>query len=391
MKPLKVFISYSHTDEELCKKLLNHLASLKRRGIIKEWFDRKLIAGQDWDKNIKQELIDSDIIILLISSDFIASDYCYDVEIKKALEQHEKGYSVVIPIILRPCDWQSLPFSKIQGLPKDARPITKWENTDEALLNVVEGIKKLASSLTNKGSETFKNNNEVDNSEFLTFDRDVVLCLLPRGYIIIEDIEFMNFSSWSVVAGYYNYKGEWTHGTHYHESYRNEWETLEGRHNQCRKLFIPKADAIYTDTAIEIMMALRERDKDQSIEEIVNLYSSDDGLNKYYPKNSKISKPVVPKLYCTLNKTGELRDIMDELNISPWKNYELQTLHLNMESLQRKSQLVTFDLLPENHPAYLFVKQVAERYDCNFNLEQLTNWADQLNDSLMDATSYIKE
>ena len=84
LNPLKLFISYSHQDEKYKDQLTTHVTSLKRRGIVKEWHDRKLVAGEEWDKIIKQELLDSDIILLLISSDFLASNYCYDIEIKKA-------------------------------------------------------------------------------------------------------------------------------------------------------------------------------------------------------------------------------------------------------------------------------------------------------------------
>jgi len=159
-KLLKVFISYSHKDEKYKDLLIAHLAPLKRRKIIKEWHDRELIPGQEWDKRINKELLDSDLILLLVSADFLASNYCYDFEIKKAIERHNLGEAMILPIILRPCDWKDLPFSKIQGLPKNAKPLSTWTNIDEGFLSVVEGIK---SSVQNFKKNKIKEKSKVEN------------------------------------------------------------------------------------------------------------------------------------------------------------------------------------------------------------------------------------
>jgi hypothetical protein len=87
------------------------------------------------------------IILLLVSSDFIASDYCYDIEMKRALEKHRAGEARVIPIILHPCDWERATFAKLQTLPKDAKPVTKWSNRDEAWTDVARGIRKVVEEL----------------------------------------------------------------------------------------------------------------------------------------------------------------------------------------------------------------------------------------------------
>lgn len=142
-KKVSVFISYSHKDEELKNKLLSHLGGLRRQGLISNWHDRKIIAGQEWQKEIDQNIESSDLILMLISSDFIDSKYCYEKEMTIALERHEAKTSVVIPIILRPTDWMDSPFSKYQALPTDAVPITRWADQDEACLNVTDGIKKV--------------------------------------------------------------------------------------------------------------------------------------------------------------------------------------------------------------------------------------------------------
>lgn len=142
--PVEVFISYSHADEALCLDLIKHLSNLKRQGVISAWYDRQIEAGAEWSGEIEDHLNSADLILLLVSSDFIASDYCYGIEVRRALERHEAREARVIPIILRPCDWKDAPFSKLQALPTNAKPITKWDDRDEALLSVTQGIRKVA-------------------------------------------------------------------------------------------------------------------------------------------------------------------------------------------------------------------------------------------------------
>lgn len=141
---IKLFYSYSHKDEVIREKLETHLSTLKNAGYITEWYDRKILPGEEWDKKINDKLDDSDIILLLISSDFLASDYCYGHEVKRAIELHNENKVLVLPIILRYCDWKLSDFEHLQCLPKDAKPVCSsyWENEDLAFLNVVEGIKK---------------------------------------------------------------------------------------------------------------------------------------------------------------------------------------------------------------------------------------------------------
>ena len=140
-KPIDVFYSYAHEDEKLRDELKKHLANLKRQGVITEWYDRDISAGKEWAEEINKHLETASVILLLISPDFMNSDYSNDVEVKRAMERHEVGEARVIPIILRPVDWEGAPFSKLQGLPTDAKAVTLWENYDEAFLSVVQGIR----------------------------------------------------------------------------------------------------------------------------------------------------------------------------------------------------------------------------------------------------------
>lgn len=146
--PLSVFISYSHKDEELKEELEVHLSTLIRQEKIAPWQDRTLEAGTKWDPEIKAALEKADIILLLITPRFMASNYINDVELKRALERDQEGTVRVIPIILKPVDTQGTEIAAFQALPKDAKPVVKWDDQDEAFLDVVKGIRRVIDSLT---------------------------------------------------------------------------------------------------------------------------------------------------------------------------------------------------------------------------------------------------
>ncbi len=157
IKPIKVFISYAHKDEAYKNELITHLSILKRQGYITEWTDRKIKLGNDWKKEINNSINTSEIILLLISPDFIASDYCYGIELEKALELHEVNKSVLVPIVIRPVDWEDETISKLQGLPKDALPVSTWNNQDEAWIDVAKGIRSVVLDI-NKQKQRSENN-----------------------------------------------------------------------------------------------------------------------------------------------------------------------------------------------------------------------------------------
>ena len=145
---IEVFYSYAHEDEGLVKELRKHLSILKRQGVIREWYDREITAGTDWKGQLDQHLNSSGVILLLVSADFLASDYCYDVEMTRALERHDQGEARVIPVLLRKVDgWQGAPFGKLQSLPTDGKPVTSWNDRDEAFADVARGIRRAVSEL----------------------------------------------------------------------------------------------------------------------------------------------------------------------------------------------------------------------------------------------------
>lgn len=138
---IKLFISYSHADEPLKSELEKHLEPLRRMKLITAWNDRKLVAGDDWGSVISKNLEEAQVVLLLVSIDFINSKYCYDIELDRAIERHDAGECVVIPVILRGCLWQHTPFSKLQALPKDGAPVTSLPDRDRAFTDVAEGVR----------------------------------------------------------------------------------------------------------------------------------------------------------------------------------------------------------------------------------------------------------
>ena len=141
--PVRIFCSYSHCDEYYRDELEGHLKVLERNEVIDFWYDREIVPSNKFNNEIEKHLLEADIILLLVSSYFLKSDYCYEVEMQIALKRHEDGNARVIPIFIRPCYWKDAPFSEIQGLPNNAIPITKWDDYHEALTEVVKGIKKV--------------------------------------------------------------------------------------------------------------------------------------------------------------------------------------------------------------------------------------------------------
>lgn len=151
--PVKIFLCYAHEDETLLQKLKMHLKPLERAGFIDVWHDGDISAGTEWEKQIIEQLNTAQIILLLISPDFMNSDYCYSIEMRRALERHERGEVWVIPIILRYTYWQDT-LGSIQVLPKDGLPITdpSWHHLDLALYNVTKGIHKAIEEVTTQSS-----------------------------------------------------------------------------------------------------------------------------------------------------------------------------------------------------------------------------------------------
>ena len=144
---IRLFSSYSHHDEALRNELEKHLSSLKHQGLIGIWNDREIDAGKEWASEISENLELADIILLLVSPDFIDSDYINDIELRRAMERHDKGEARVIPVILRHCHWQGLRFGRLLALPKDGKPVKQFPDHDEAFSEITKAIENVAKKL----------------------------------------------------------------------------------------------------------------------------------------------------------------------------------------------------------------------------------------------------
>jgi hypothetical protein len=147
MDTVRQFCSYSHKDRALAEDLDEHFGILRRVGIIEHWFSHQIGPGEEWRGNIELRLNSADVVLLLVSPSFINSDYCWDVEVKRAMERHRAKEAKVIPVILRPCLWNIAPFGELQALPEGGNPITMWPNQDDAFTQVVRAVHSLAQTI----------------------------------------------------------------------------------------------------------------------------------------------------------------------------------------------------------------------------------------------------
>lgn len=141
---LRLFVSYSHIDKVLKDRLVCHLRPLEHENLVEVWVDHQIQAGDDWDKEIAKKLSQADVVLALVSVDFINSKYCYDIELEKALEREADGEAKVIPVILRSCLWTKSPLGRLKALPTDGKAVTTWHDIDEALTVVAAGVRDAA-------------------------------------------------------------------------------------------------------------------------------------------------------------------------------------------------------------------------------------------------------
>lgn len=149
MTAKKLFISYSHADLILLERLKVHLKPLERQGFIAPWFDGYLLPGDDIDVGVSKALDYADIVVLLVSPDFLASDYCFTIEMESALSSHKNNECRVIPVIVRDCLWHQAPFGRLVALPTDAKAFMSlhWPDKDEAWRIAAEGIHAAATAI----------------------------------------------------------------------------------------------------------------------------------------------------------------------------------------------------------------------------------------------------
>lgn len=196
-KPLNVFISYSHKDEAHVDELKKHLVTLRQRDIVADWYDRELISGDSLDEELRSKLTNSDLVLFIISVDFLASWYCYEVELKETLKRVEHGEVRVIPIITRHCKWKDTELSKYVAATRDAKPIVDYQDQDAAWVEVVNSIENAAKeylAISNRSPEVNLPISLVKEFQFLDCfankleDTEVVFSHKHKDRVTLEDI-----------------------------------------------------------------------------------------------------------------------------------------------------------------------------------------------------------
>jgi len=147
MTPVKIYLSSSNKDKHFYQELIVSLAGLKREGKIKVLNENGILPGAVLEEQIRKWLKEAELVLFLVSPDLIASDFIYDVEILKALEFNQKGKVKIIPIIIRPCDFESFPICKFETLPLNNIPVSVWENKDEAWLEITMRLKGIVKTI----------------------------------------------------------------------------------------------------------------------------------------------------------------------------------------------------------------------------------------------------
>jgi hypothetical protein len=151
-KPVEIFFSYAHEDEDLMNEVRRQLVVHERNGRILKWHDRKLVAGSEWETEIDHRLNQAEMVLVFLSPHYLDSHFCYEVESQVALDRHSKGEARLIPIILRHCAWKATPFGKFQVLPQDATPVKNWLDRDEVTLQVADAVMSVVDEVINEKS-----------------------------------------------------------------------------------------------------------------------------------------------------------------------------------------------------------------------------------------------
>jgi len=239
---IRVFLSYSHVDEKYRDALEKHLTSLKRQGLIDSWHDRRIAPGEEWAGSIDENLRSADIILLLVSADFIASEYCHEIEMREALARHERKEAVVIPVILRPCHWEGLLFGKLQAATKDGKPVEKYQSYDDAFLEITRNIETIANKIsTQRNNQTSKIQTiTASPRSFGTSHQDSQRSFLPRSSNLAIPKAFSDHDKDSFVSDSFEYIAKYFEGS---------LEELKNRNQEINTRF-QKVDARSFEAAI---------------------------------------------------------------------------------------------------------------------------------------------
>jgi hypothetical protein len=186
IKPVRIFYTFAIEDKPWRDELDRHLSSLKNSGWIVSWFDRDILPGLAWEQEIDAHLNSADIILLLISPAYMASDYAYGIEMQRALDRHEHGEARVVPILIRPTYWEGAPFGKLQPLPTNSKPISEWLNLDRALSDVIQGLREIVTTLLPRSIEDHFRD-EVTTHNVVVNNDMLKVVINPTAKLLLQD------------------------------------------------------------------------------------------------------------------------------------------------------------------------------------------------------------
>ncbi len=305
---LKLFISYSHKDEEYVEEFRKWLALLKQNGIIEEWYDRKIVPGKNWEKEIENNLSDADIVCLFLSQNFLASEYCQK-EKEEAYNLKKRKNIAVIPIILSPSGWKDDDMlSKSLALPTDGKPISTFPNKDIAWSDVYERLKKVIEDLTYSRNLTLKEG-------FIQFLKNVDLITKAhpqKENIYLEDIfvppEFTVFDE----SREYDKKidfGDLIKNILEYQKIVISGETLSGKTTICKIIFKKLRDIGLVPVYIRDQNRLRGK-----IDNVISRFFNQQYDGDIEKVDSGYIIPIIDDFHLAKNKDRAISQILNKYN-----------------------------------------------------------------------------
>ena len=395
------FISYSWDNSEHEQWVIDLTNKLRSQGGVNASCDKFQLYTETVDINsmMVQQIQQNDYVIIVLTEGYakkasqIKTGVGFETMLITPLLQENRDKLIFItrdenrekttPFQMR--SFYSIDFSNPENFDKKFKEllhrIYKKPLYEQAPLGEIPSLEpeKIAEQVTEPGEDLVV----IDNTE-----QERVLWLLPRGFLIFDEIAFNESSSWSVCAHHYDYEGEWIYSTHYHESYEIDWnENLEIQED---KLNIPKADRVHSYQALKFLQRLRHTDKPIDIEKRVKELGLDN-LVKYFSSGDVIFLPDVPDIYKRMYELDEVRDILEELSDMNRLMYDLDPryfkatdAHSRAKSIRRKAFMSVTKRLKDDGYSLKFLEESINAYDSGLSLKELGKWAEELSSTILD-------
>lgn len=370
----RVFVSYAHKDKKTFDLLKAHLRPLERDGLLDIWDDTKIVPGTKWKDEIAKASGSASAAILLVSADFLASEFIAGKELAPLLDAAEAGGTRILWLLVRPCNFEAMDqLAQYQALHDAGRAISTLSKPSreiilasvaKQLISLSESPKAHPTSGLSRPTTSRPKATKAPALHMVDLEPPAILWSLPRGFLVMENIiRPTKDDSWAVTVTYYTYPAEWQHGTHYHESYEDWWldDMYEG---QLRKLRIPEGDWFWGREAIDYLKDIRHG------RVVIDQKGVVKGA-KPYPEIASVATktphlaPVCPKQYRSWAVSGPLRDAEEQVGLLVRKldRVPLADAHRTARDLRREARLQAFDLLEKGHPACQHIDEAWTRVE----------------------------